>query len=111
MCAETVRPPPSTPTTCSKCGTIKKSGQRSCCVRGGDWFKKCGNPGDLRFEHTWFEGIEACPNRQNIAAQVEVAEIPTTVNVFAQAVVSGTVALEATMLAWALTLGYVLVLH
>ena len=45
---------------CPKCGTIKKSGQRSCCVRGGTWFKKCGNPGDAKFDHTWFDGIQTC---------------------------------------------------
>ena len=45
---------------CTKCGTIRKSGLRSCCARDGDWFKNCGDPGDLQFEHTWFEGIQAC---------------------------------------------------
>ena len=45
---------------CTMCGTIEKSGKRSCCVRGGDWFRKCGNPGDPKFKHTWSEGIQAC---------------------------------------------------
>jgi len=44
---------------CPKCGTLK-SGKRSCCFRGGAWFKKCGDTGDSKFEHTWFEGIQAC---------------------------------------------------
>ena len=45
---------------CPKCGTAKKSGKRSCCTRGGAWFKKCGDPGDTNFAHTWFEGVQAC---------------------------------------------------
>ena len=45
---------------CAKCGVMRKSGKRSCCVSGGAWFKQCGNPGDAKFEHTWSEGIRAC---------------------------------------------------
>merc|ERR1712157_84473 len=45
---------------CPKCILIKKTGKRSCCYRGGAWFKKCGNPGDRNFEHTWNDGIRAC---------------------------------------------------
>ena len=45
---------------CVSCGTIKKSGKHSCCARGGSWFKNCGNVGDTKFDHTWFEGILAC---------------------------------------------------
>merc|ERR1719460_3223804 len=55
--------PPSTTipsSECSKCGYIKKSGQFSCCVRGGAWFKNCGNPGDSKFDHTWLQGLHAC---------------------------------------------------
>ena len=48
-----------TSSTCNKCGSLK-SGKSSCCARGGAWFKKCGNPGDSKFDHTWFEGIQAC---------------------------------------------------
>ena len=47
---------------CSKCGTIKKSGKRSCCAAGGAWFQKCGHFGESEFDHTWLEGIEACSN-------------------------------------------------
>ena len=46
--------------TCPKCGIHKTSGKRSCCLRGGTWFNKCGNPGDAKFEHTWFDGMNAC---------------------------------------------------
>ena len=46
--------------TCSKCGTLKKSGKFTCCARGGAWFKKCGDAGDTKFDHTWSEGIQAC---------------------------------------------------
>jgi surface protein len=45
--------------TCPKC-VPTKSGKSSCCARGGSWFKKCGEPGDSNFEHTWFEGNLAC---------------------------------------------------
>merc|ERR1719331_1822639 len=45
---------------CPMCGTINKSGKRSCCARGGAWFKKCGDVGDSSFGHTWDEGFKAC---------------------------------------------------
>ena len=45
---------------CVKCGIYKKSGKRSCCARGGDWFKNCGDAGDTKFNHTWIEGVKAC---------------------------------------------------
>ena len=45
---------------CPKCGTLKQSSKRSCCARGGDWFKNCGHPGDTTLAHTWAEGIRAC---------------------------------------------------
>ena len=43
---------------CPKCAT-NKAGQRSCCARGGAWFKNCGDTGDTKV-HTWVEGIQAC---------------------------------------------------
>ena len=48
---------------CPKCGLFKKSGINSCCASGGSWNKKCGNDGDSKFDHTWFEGIEACKSK------------------------------------------------
>ena len=52
---------------CPVCGIMKTSNtdrkisaMRSCCVRGGSWFKKCGDAGNSAFAHTWFEGFEAC---------------------------------------------------
>ena len=48
---------------CTKCGTTKESGTRSCCARGGAWFEKCGDTGDTKFGHTWAEGIQACTSR------------------------------------------------
>ena len=45
---------------CPKCGTIKKSGRRSCCARGGAWFKNCGDGDDTNYDHTWAEGINSC---------------------------------------------------
>lgn len=50
---------PSQTITCPKCG-ISKKGKSSCCFRGASWFKQCGDVGDTTFEHTWFEGVEAC---------------------------------------------------
>ena len=57
--------PTSTPVNsiCSKCGSLKRSGKRSCCARGGAWFKNCGDAGDTQFDHTWAEGMKACKSR------------------------------------------------
>ena len=46
--------------SCSKCGVAKKAGRLSCCARGGAWFKSCGDAGDIQFDHTWAEGMQAC---------------------------------------------------
>ena len=48
---------------CLRCGTIEKSGKRSCCGRGGSWFKHCGGGGNTKLHHTWSEGIQACNAR------------------------------------------------
>ena len=53
---------------CVKCGIYKKSGKRSCCARGGDWFKNCGDAGDTQFNHTWAEGIQACEDFATIVS-------------------------------------------
>ena len=45
---------------CPRCGTIAKSGKRSCCGHGGSWFEECGGVGNIKLQHTWYEGIEAC---------------------------------------------------
>ena len=42
---------------------MKKSGKLSCCTRGGAWYGNCGDPGDSRFDHTWFEGILSCKSK------------------------------------------------
>ena len=52
--------------SCSKCGTAKRSGKRSCCARGGAWFQKCGDAGDSNVGHTWVEGIQACKYRSSL---------------------------------------------
>ena len=63
---------------CLKCGTIAKSGKISCCGHSGSWFGNCGGAGNDKFDHTWYEGIQACKSRvqfnrasglQSIAAQ------------------------------------------
>ena len=46
---------------CPKCGVAKKSGKLSCCVRGGSWFKTCGDAST--FDHTWSEGMQACNSK------------------------------------------------
>ena len=48
---------------CHKCGTMAKSGKRSCCGPGGSWHKNCGSAGNANSEHTWHEGIRACKAR------------------------------------------------
>ena len=45
---------------CLKCVQTQKSGKRSCCARGGAWFKNCGDASGTEFDHTWAEGIQAC---------------------------------------------------
>ena len=50
----------SSSSVCTKCGTAKKSGKRSCCARGGAWFENCGDAGNTKFDHTWAEGIRVC---------------------------------------------------
>ena len=50
---------------CPRCGTIAKSGQMSCCGRGGSWFKSCGGAGNTKLHHTWYEGIQACKSRSS----------------------------------------------
>ena len=48
---------------CPKCGTIVKSGKRSCCGRGGSWFTNCGGADNTKLHHTWYEGIQTCEAR------------------------------------------------
>ena len=49
---------------CFKCGTSKKSGKRSCCSPGGDWFKNCGDEGDTNVDHMWTEGVQTCKRHE-----------------------------------------------
>ena len=48
---------------CPTCGTIDKSGEMSCCGRGGSWFRHCGSSGSRKRHHTWYDGIQACKAR------------------------------------------------
>ena len=52
-----------TVSVCLRCGTIGKSGEMSCCGRGGSWFKSCGGSVHTKLQHTWYEGIQACKAR------------------------------------------------
>ena len=45
---------------CSKCGTMRKSGKRSCCAPGGAWYKNCGSADNAKVGHTWLEGLQTC---------------------------------------------------
>ena len=68
---------------CLKCGTSKKSGKLSCCVRGGAWFKRCGDAGDAQFDHTWSEGMQACKGSAtsipiDISSQVMLRDVAVT---------------------------------
>ena len=45
---------------------MKKSDKRSCCARGGAWFKNCGDADETKFDHTWLEGIQACRSKFEI---------------------------------------------
>merc|ERR1719174_1788140 len=57
------------PVACSKCAT-NNAGKRSCCALGGSWFRKCGDPGDSNFDHTWVEGMEACKAATSITTAI-----------------------------------------
>ena len=48
---------------CPKCGITKKSGKLSCCGLGGSWFGNCGSAGDIKLDHTWYEGLRSCKAR------------------------------------------------
>ena len=64
-CLIHVKTPTGTTTiaVCPSCGTIKKSGKKSCCGRGGSWFENCGGTGNAKYPHTWYDGIQACKTR------------------------------------------------
>ena len=51
------------------CGVTKKSGKHSCCAPGGSWFQNCGDFGDSKFDHTWFEGIQACKGSVKVSVK------------------------------------------
>jgi len=53
---------------CLECGTIQKSGKLSCCARGGSWFGDCAATANAKVKHTWYEGIQACKERQHKTA-------------------------------------------
>ena len=44
---------------CPKCG-VSKQGELTCCGDGGSWAGKCGHAGDVKFDHTWSEGLKVC---------------------------------------------------
>ena len=60
---------------CPKCSIIKRSGELSCCARGGSWHNQCSDSSDPTFDHTWNEGIQACNNFASAAWIADQAEI------------------------------------
>ena len=69
---------------CSKCGTFKTSGINSCCASGGSWFQDCGDAGDDKFGHTWFNGILACSAISSLSGESQSRRIPHEKSVVAQ---------------------------
>ena len=65
---------------CPNCGTVTRTGARSCCAPGGSWHKKCGNSGDLSFEHTWSQGIQACKHLASGAQMQFTSSFQTTIS-------------------------------
>jgi len=43
----------------------------SCCGRGGSWFKNCGRAGNTKFQHTWYEGIQACKSHSQFKTVID----------------------------------------
>jgi len=75
--------PAASSSTCAVCGSVKKSRKKSCCGRGGSWYKNCGtsdNKKSKKFDHTWFEGIQVCKSTSAVKsaaksfAQMNAAE-------------------------------------
>ena len=57
---------------CPTCGTVAKSGKKSCCGPGGSWFRRCGNAGNAQLRHTWHEGILVCKTRAQSKTAMEL---------------------------------------
>ena len=68
-----IRPPMTK--TCARC-VATSEGKPSCCVEGGSWYRRCGDPGDL-LEHTWTEGLEACKGKFLFVNGVELVTTMT----------------------------------
>merc|ERR1719201_917096 len=84
---------------CPKCGSIKKSGRTSCCGHGGSWFGDCGSPGNTKFHHTWYKGIQSCKTRSQLkkssGQESHAAQVLNTHNVVAMGNSSKAVATAA----------------
>lgn len=59
---------------CTRCGDRTLSGfvalRLSCCLPGGSWYGKCGDPGDTRYAHTWDEGVQACKSKLHVTSRM-----------------------------------------
>ena len=67
-------------TTCPKC-VANDVGTRTCCARGGGWYRTCGKKGDSKAEHTWDEGLRACrdPAPGQVQAQAMMVNRTTAI--------------------------------
>ena len=69
---------------CPQCGINTKTGKRSCCARGGSWFKNCGDADDTQFDHTWAEGIQVCKSSENRVSMKAVMLRHMAVSIYPQ---------------------------
>ena len=65
---------------CPKCAVVKKFGELSCCASNGDWFRKCGNSGNSKTEHTWFERMQTCKDVVSLLPGKAEEQFVTPVN-------------------------------
>ena len=67
---------------CRKCAA-NKAGKFTCCARGGAWFKKCGDVGETKFDHTWIEGVQACTGFVTpVSVTLPLKAVPRRVGIF-----------------------------
>ena len=64
---------------CPKCGFSKK-GEVTCCGKGASWEGKCGHVVDVKFEHTWAQGLNVC---SNVVPNTAVQESVSTTGIYA----------------------------
>ena len=48
----------------------------SCCGNGGSWFGRCGSVRNSNLSHTWYEGVQACKDREFSSMEVQKLGFP-----------------------------------